>query len=64
VIFFTEGGACQERKLCTSGWAGSEWVAFMSDLDDRLAKFQVPAPEQAEVVAIVESTRQDIVVTA
>jgi hemoglobin len=42
----------------------SEWVAFMGDLDDSLAKFQVPTPEQAEVVAIVESTRQDIVIEA
>ncbi len=42
----------------------SEWVAFMEDLDDSLAKFQVPAAEQAEVVAIVESTRQDIVVAS
>jgi hemoglobin len=42
----------------------SEWVAFMGDLDDSLAKFQVPTPEQAEVVAIVESTRKDIVIEA
>jgi hemoglobin len=40
----------------------SEWDAFMDDLNQTLAKFQVPALEQQEVVAIVESTRNDIVV--
>ena len=33
-----------------------EWDAFMDDLDQTLDKFQVPAPERAEVVAIVQST--------
>lgn len=40
-----------------------EWEAFMDDLNQTLDKFQVPAQEQQEVVAIVESTRKDIVVT-
>jgi hemoglobin len=40
----------------------SEWDAFMDDLNQTLAKFQVPAQEQKEVVAIVESTRRDIAV--
>jgi hemoglobin len=40
----------------------SEWDAFMDDLNQTLAKFQVPTLEQQEVVAIVESTRNDIVV--
>jgi hemoglobin len=40
----------------------SEWDAFMDDLNQTLAKFEVPAQEQQEVVAIVESTRSDIVV--
>jgi hemoglobin len=39
-----------------------EWDAFMDDLNQTLAKFQVPVQEQQEVVAIVESTRNDIVV--
>jgi hemoglobin len=39
-----------------------EWDAFMDDLNQTLAKFQVPAQEQQEVVAIVESTRNDIVI--
>ena len=39
-----------------------EWEAFMDDLRQTLDKFGVPAPEQAELKAIVESTRADIVV--
>jgi hemoglobin len=39
-----------------------EWDAFMDDLNQTLAKFQVPVQEQQEVVAIVESTHDDIVV--
>jgi hemoglobin len=43
---------------------GSEWDAFMDDLDQSLAKFAVPDRERGEVVAIVESTKADIVVAA
>jgi len=39
-----------------------EWEAFMDDLQQTLDKFEVPAQEQAELKAIVESTRADIVV--
>jgi hemoglobin len=39
-----------------------EWQSFMDDLHQTLARFAVPAAEQAEVVAIVESTRDAIVV--
>jgi hemoglobin len=39
-----------------------EWEAFVDDLRQTLDKFGVPAPEQAELKAIVESTRADIVV--
>ena len=39
-----------------------EWDAFMDDVAQTLDKFAVPAVERAEVVAIVESTRADIVV--
>jgi hemoglobin len=38
-----------------------EWDAFMDDLDQTLTKFAVPEPERGEVVAIVESTKSDIV---
>jgi hemoglobin len=39
-----------------------EWVAFMDDLQQSLDKFEVPQPEQDEVRAIVESTKEAIVV--
>src|SRR3954447_22814686 len=39
-----------------------EWLAFMDDLQQTLDKFSVPQPEQEEVKAIVESTRDAIVV--
>jgi hypothetical protein len=39
-----------------------EWQAFMDDLQQTLDKFAVPQPEQEELRAIVESTREAIVV--
>jgi hemoglobin len=39
-----------------------EWRAFMEDLNETLDKFDVPEQERSEVIAIVESTRNDIVV--
>ena len=39
-----------------------EWEAFMDDLQQSLDKFEVPQPEQDEVTAIVESTKEAIVV--
>src|SRR5690348_12779299 len=41
---------------------GPEWDAFMDDFQQTLNKFSVPAQEQAELKAIVNSTRVDIVV--
>ncbi len=38
-----------------------EWEAFMDDVRQALDKFKVPAPEQAELKAIVQSTYGDIV---
>jgi hemoglobin len=38
-----------------------EWEAFLDDFQRTLDKFAVPAPEQAELRAIVNSTRADIV---
>ncbi len=40
---------------------GEEWVAFMEDLDATFDKFQVPEPERAEFIAIIASTKPDIV---
>jgi hemoglobin len=39
-----------------------EWLAFMDDVQQTLDKFGVPQPEQNEIKAIVESTREAIVV--
>ena len=37
-----------------------EWQVFFQDFQDSLNKFQVPAAEQEELFAIVESTKEDI----
>jgi hemoglobin len=39
-----------------------EWESFMDDLQQTLEKFTVPQPEQQELKAIVESTREAIVI--
>jgi hemoglobin len=39
-----------------------EWEAFMDDFQQTLDKFKVPAAEQAELQAIVQSTYGDIVI--
>jgi hemoglobin len=41
--------------------AEDEWAAFMDDLHLTLTKFRVPPAEETELVAIVESTRDAIV---
>ena len=38
-----------------------EWEAFLDDFQQTLDKFEVPAAEQAELFAIVASTKGDIV---
>jgi hemoglobin len=40
----------------------AEWLAFMDDLQQTLDKFALPQPEQDELKAIVESTKEAIVV--
>ena len=40
----------------------AEWDAFLDDFQQTLDKFAVPQAEQAELKAIVASTRADIVV--
>jgi hemoglobin len=40
-----------------------EWQAFLNDFQQTLDKFNVPQPEQAELFAIVESTREAIVIS-
>jgi hemoglobin len=39
-----------------------EWDVFLDDFQQTLDKFAVPAAEQGELRAIVNSTRSDIVV--
>ncbi len=41
---------------------GKEWEAFLDDFQQTLDRFAVPAEEQAQLKAIVNSTRADIVV--
>ena len=38
-----------------------EWQAFMDDVQQALDTFAVPQPERQEVIAIVESTKEAIV---
>jgi hemoglobin len=38
-----------------------EWEAFLDDFQQTLDKFAIPPGEQAELKAIVNSTRADIV---
>ena len=40
----------------------AEWEAFLDDFHQTLDKFAVPAAERQELLAIVQSTRGDIVV--
>ena len=46
------------------GITESEWNALVTDFRASLDKFKVPAPEQKELIAIVESTKKDIVMGA
>jgi hemoglobin len=39
----------------------SDWSAFLRHLDATLDAFRVPQAERAEVVAFIQSTKQDIV---
>lgn len=38
-----------------------EWHAFMDDVRQTLDKFEVPEPERQELIVIVESTKEAIV---
>jgi hemoglobin len=41
---------------------GKEWEAFLDDFQQTLDNFAVPAEEQVELKAIINSTRSDIVI--
>jgi hemoglobin len=51
-------GDSHRHLMITDG----EWESFMNDFQQTLDKFGVPQPEQGELKAIVESTREAIVV--
>jgi hemoglobin len=51
-------GDSHRHLMITEG----EWQAFMDDLQQTFEKFDVPEPEQQELRAIVESTKEAIVV--
>ncbi len=42
----------------------NEWKAMLADFRKVLDKFKVPEPEQKELIAIVESTKKDIVLVS
>jgi len=46
------------------GITEGEWQVFLEDFRTTLDKFGVPAAEQAELFAIVDSTKKDIVLPA
>ena len=51
-------GDSHRHLMITDG----EWQAFMDDLQQTFDKFGLPQPEQEELKAIVESTKEAIVV--
>jgi hemoglobin len=51
-------GDSHRHLMITAG----EWEAFLDDFQQTLDKFGVPQPEQDELKAIVESTREAIVI--
>jgi hemoglobin len=51
-------GDSHRHLMITEG----EWQAFMDDLRQTLDKFEVPQPERQELIAIIESTKEAIVV--
>ena len=56
-------GRSMADSHCDMNITPKEWEAFMDDLQQTLDKFSVPAAEQTELKAIVNSTYGDIVVT-
>jgi hemoglobin len=54
------------RSMGDSHWhlmiSEGEWQAFLDDFQQTLDKFAVPQPEQQELMALVESTKEAIVV--
>ena len=70
LVCMVTGGPCKytgkDMKETHAGFhiTQKEWDALLVDFRATLDKFKVPAAEQQELVAIVESTKADIVVGA
>jgi hypothetical protein len=62
VVHFHANGVSSCRYKKTRSVASEEWEVFLDDFRQTLDKFKVPAEEQAELKAIVNSTRSDIVI--
>jgi hemoglobin len=67
LVCMVTGGPCKYTGLgmkeshATFHITQKEWDALLVDFRATLDKFKVPAAEQSELVAIVESTKPDIV---
>ena len=55
-------GKSMDESHAHLGITEGEWQSFMDDLKQTFDKFDVPDAERKELVAIVESTKKDIVV--
>lgn len=70
LVCMVTGGPCKytgkSMKETHAGFSitQKEWDALLVDFHLSLDKFKVPAAEQKELIAIVESTKPDIVVGA
>jgi len=64
----TSGGPCQyigramKQAHVNLNISETEWQAMMADFRRTLNNYGVPAQEQGELIAIVESTKTDIVI--
>ena len=57
-------GRSMYESHCQLNITEKEWQAFLDDFRQTLDKFNVPETEQSELIAIVESTKKDIVLSA
>jgi hemoglobin len=58
-MYYTGRGMKQSHKGMRISEA--DWGAFLGHLNTTLATFEVPAPERADVLGFIESTKPDIV---
>ena len=67
LVCFATGGPCKytglDMKTAHKDFhiTEKEWQALMTDFRASLSKFKVPQAEQKELIAIVESTKKDMV---